>query len=124
MAEGLGGRFCEAVSSVDGAPAWGPWQGKKQHVLDVRLALARFTRPNGVCCNCGVVQNQASAHYARAVELDSGSAALRLEAAAVASVRRHIEQGVGNCSAEPQGCLLSSWHAMQTGHGVCEHAGV
>lgn len=36
---------------------------------------------------------QAAAHYSSAVELDGGNANLRAEAAAVATVRAHIEQG-------------------------------
>ena len=36
---------------------------------------------------------QAAAHYSSAVELDGGNANLRAEAAAVDTVRAHIEQG-------------------------------
>ncbi len=36
---------------------------------------------------------QAAGHYARALALDPGNAALRAEAGAVETVRGHVEQG-------------------------------
>ena len=87
------------------------------HVLDGRLTLAHLFRPIAALFDCGVVPKQASAHYARAVELDSGNPALRSEAAAVASVRRHIEQGAAFDVSVPEGWLRYVG-ALATGRAI------
>lgn len=58
---------------------------------------------------------QAAAHYARALDLDPSSPALRAEAQAVETVRTHIEQGIPTLTSLVIECVIEYAQSHQAG---------